>query len=143
MSRAAGFSLVEVSLALGIAAFALIAIFGLLPVGLDSTQDSIQQSVATNLATAIVADLRQAPAGANASSPRYGVDVGQASTTLYLDDGGEPVPQSQARFKVTVKLASPAPNSRRATSGNVSIAWPAGAADPASSVSVFVALDRN
>jgi uncharacterized protein (TIGR02598 family) len=53
------FSLVEVTLALGVAAFALVAIFGLLPVGLNSNQASIEQTTATSLATRISADLRK------------------------------------------------------------------------------------
>ena len=41
-----GFSLVEVTLALGVASVCLIAIFGLLPVGLRTNQDAIQQVAA-------------------------------------------------------------------------------------------------
>lgn len=41
MRKTSGFSLVEVTLALGIAGFALIAIFGLLPVGTKSGADAI------------------------------------------------------------------------------------------------------
>ena len=49
----AAFSLVEVTLALGVAAFCLIAVFGLLPVGVNSDQTSIQQTAAASLATSI------------------------------------------------------------------------------------------
>ena len=48
------FSLVEVTLALGIAAFCLLAIFGLLPVGIKSQQNAIGQTVAAGIATGIV-----------------------------------------------------------------------------------------
>jgi uncharacterized protein (TIGR02598 family) len=41
MRKSQGFSLVEVTLAIGIVAFALIAILGLVPVGLNSGRDSI------------------------------------------------------------------------------------------------------
>ncbi len=43
------FSLVEVTLALGIVSFALLAILGLLPVGLKSAQDSSEQARATDI----------------------------------------------------------------------------------------------
>lgn len=45
----AAFSLVEVTLAMGIVAFALLAILGLLPVGLKSAQDSNEQARATDI----------------------------------------------------------------------------------------------
>ena len=43
------FSLVEVTLALGIIAFALVAILGLLPVGMKTAQDSHEQARATDI----------------------------------------------------------------------------------------------
>ena len=42
----AGFSLVEVVLALGVAAFCLIAVLGMLPVGLKTQQASVGQTKA-------------------------------------------------------------------------------------------------
>ena len=41
MRERSGFSLVEVTLAIGIVAFALLAIIGLIPVGLNSSRDAI------------------------------------------------------------------------------------------------------
>ena len=55
-SRAA-FSLIEVTLALGIAAFCLITVFALLPIGLNSAQNASEQTVVAGIATAISADL--------------------------------------------------------------------------------------
>ena len=48
-NSASAFSLVEITLALGITAFALLAILGLLPVGLKSAQDSNEQARATDI----------------------------------------------------------------------------------------------
>ena len=53
-----GFSLVEVVLALGVISFALVAIIGLLPIGLASGRGSIQESRANHLADEIFATLR-------------------------------------------------------------------------------------
>jgi uncharacterized protein (TIGR02598 family) len=56
----AAFSLVEVTLALGIAAFCLVTVFALLPVALKTQQASIQQTTANTIASQIVADLSSA-----------------------------------------------------------------------------------
>ncbi len=57
-SRAAAFSLVELVLALGIVAFCLFAVFGLMPVGMQTNRNATSQTAATNIIAAIVADLR-------------------------------------------------------------------------------------
>ncbi|MEO5720646.1 MAG: hypothetical protein ABIR71_04140 [Chthoniobacterales bacterium] len=62
MKRAnAAFSLVEVVLALGVIGFALLAIIGLLPIGLQSGRASIQETRANHLAAQIFATLRSQP----------------------------------------------------------------------------------
>ncbi len=147
------FSLVEVTLALGVMGFAMLAIFGLLPVGLTSNATAVQQTTATNLATGIIADLRQTPSAAevaassgslSARSPRYSVDLTQSSSTIYLDESGGLVSAGDnARYKVAITLNAPPSGKRFATSGNLTISWPAAAANPPSSVSTFIALDRN
>jgi uncharacterized protein (TIGR02598 family) len=57
ISSPAGFSLIEVTLALGIAAFCLLSVFGLLPLGLSNTQSAAEQTAVSGIATAISADL--------------------------------------------------------------------------------------
>src|SRR5437667_3290820 len=54
----AGFSLVEVTLALGVAAFSLIALLGLLPAGIKTQQTSIQQTTANQIISQIFSFLR-------------------------------------------------------------------------------------
>ena len=61
LSAAAAFSLVEVTLALGIAAFCLIAVFGLMPVGVQTNRNATSQTAATNIMAAVIADLRATP----------------------------------------------------------------------------------
>ena len=56
-----GFSLVEVTLALGVAAFCLIAVFGLIPVGVQTNRNATSQTAATNIIALVVADLRATP----------------------------------------------------------------------------------
>ncbi len=56
----AAFSLVEVVLALGIAAFCLLAVIGMLPIAVKSQQASVQQTAANSITSGIIADLRAA-----------------------------------------------------------------------------------
>jgi len=54
------FSLVEVTLALGVAAFSLLIILGMLPVSLKTNRASTQQTTANSIISQIAADLRAA-----------------------------------------------------------------------------------
>ena len=153
----AAFSLVEITLALGIAAFCLLAIFGLLPIGINSNQASIQQTTATNISSTIISDMRSVPSSAaiaasnsalNSISPKYQIDLTQTAKTIYLDEGGGLQPTAtgkDSRFKAVITLASPTgnPAPRTATYGMVVISWPAPSSKPLGSVTSFVALDRN
>jgi uncharacterized protein (TIGR02598 family) len=60
LRRVAAFSLVEITLALGVGAFCLIAVLGLLPTGLKTQQTSIQQTTANTISSQILADLSAA-----------------------------------------------------------------------------------
>ncbi len=61
--KAAAFSLVEVTLAFGIAAFCLIAVFGLVPVGVQTNRNATSQTAATNILSSVVSDIRASPKG--------------------------------------------------------------------------------
>jgi uncharacterized protein (TIGR02598 family) len=147
-----GFSLVEVALALGVTSFALITIVGLLPLGIGTLRQTVEETAAINIATGVVADLHQAPSAAaialNSSlspkSPLYGVDVTQPSATIYLDGNGTLEPSAAtARYQANIVLTAPPAGARNATEGSVIITWPPGNSVNANSVSLLVALDRN
>lgn len=53
-----GFTLVEISLAVGIFAFAIVAIMALFPVGLRSANDSRAETIVTQIARTVMSDLR-------------------------------------------------------------------------------------
>ncbi|XHR27683.1 MAG: hypothetical protein ACFUZC_17300 [Chthoniobacteraceae bacterium] len=75
MKRASGFSLVEVSLALGVVAVALIAILGLLPFGIQTNKVTIDETrAASDILTSLEADLRNTYPSAtfNASPNAFG-----------------------------------------------------------------------
>src|SRR5438034_11731020 len=82
---ATAFSLIEVTLALGIAAFCLIAVFGLIPVGVQTNRNATSQTAATNIMASLVADMR---ATTSLTSAQYGITFGTAKT-LYFDSAGQ------------------------------------------------------
>lgn len=57
------FSLIEVVIALGIIAFAIVAIVGMLPVALKSSQDSMRETDATLIAQRIFSELKTGTGG--------------------------------------------------------------------------------
>ena len=150
-----GFSLIEVAMAIGVAAFSLVAIGGLVPVGVNSSQSAASQTGATSLMGAVVSDLRSSvtasptPAAAP-KSPYFGFPITSGTTTLYVDESntfaatlaGLPT----ARFRVTVSnVFNPTAPDRSASREYVLITWPAGAlpANATGHMESIVALDRN
>ena len=83
-----GFSLVEVALAIGIVAVAFLALFGLLPSGMNTYRKALDTSLTTEIADRIVNDLKQSDfdtlAGTNGSSSVDG-------TSRYFTDQGDEV----------------------------------------------------
>ena len=138
-----GFSLVEVCLALGIAAFTLLTILSLLPLGIENNQAALRQTEALNIVTGIVEDLRQATPASDPQSSRYGISPTQETSELYLDAAGSPVPRAQAVYHVRISLTRPADGKRNATKATVTLGWPAGSNPLSNSISTFVALDIN
>jgi uncharacterized protein (TIGR02598 family) len=151
-----GFSLVEVTLALGVASVCLIAIFGFLPVGLQTNRDAIQQVAAGDLLGSVIADLHATPVtmprGGATASPQFAINVpenpvsGATTSTLFFDGEGQfssPL-ISESRYRLTITFV-PNVGSRSATLAHLKMTWPAAASplNATGSAEMFLGLDRN
>jgi hypothetical protein len=166
LPETSAFSLVEVTLALGVAAFCLIAVLGLLPTGLKTEQASIQQTTANQIISTIFSDLRadiRLPRGLE--SKVCGDDPGPCAWgdlnghwhdvatpfTLYFTNeakqtgalNGDPPPDAVFRATITYRF----PPSETTTLANITVSWPAPVDPstggvPAGSVTTLVAVNR-
>ena len=100
----AAFSLVEVTLALGIAAFCLIAVFGLVPVAVLTNRNATSQTAATNIIAAVVADLRATPASSTISA-QFGIAFDNCKR-LYFNSEGRVVASDNCGGSITVPPTS-------------------------------------
>lgn len=141
---AEAFSLVEVTLALGVAAFCLVAIFGLLPTALQVQSTATEETASIGIASAIAADLRATPRESS-SSGRFAIPIG-SETTLFFSAEGEPSASvaRDSRYRTTITFPPNRGGERNAIFANVMVSWPAPAAPAraAGSRTTFVAIDR-
>ena len=154
----AAFSLVEVTLALGVAAFCLIAVLGLLPTSLKTQQNSIQQTTANDIMSEILGDLRadiRLPPGQQSHEGESGFGLHghwaqlYAPDTLYFSEeglwlqlNGSPPAGATFRAKITYLF----PPSASTSVAKIIVSWPA-QVDPttgvqAGSVETFIAVNR-
>jgi uncharacterized protein (TIGR02598 family) len=145
-----GFSLVEVTLALGVAAFCLLAVFGLLPIGLKAQQAAIGQTAATRIVSGAASDLRNTARTAATSSLfaiTIPVNTASSSSILYFDTEGRysPALSADSRYRLTITFSPNSAGGRGATFVHLLVSWPA-AATTVNAIGVaetFLALDRN
>ena len=144
-----GFSLIEVTLALGVAAFCLIALFGLLPLGVRTNQNSTSQTAAAALLSSVVADLSATPRSSQ-TSRQYEITIGTAKV-LYFDGEGRVIsptdPNANPRYRLTVTFPSSPAGALAPTFVSLKASWPP-LVDPATTTAVdfvetFAAFDRN
>ena len=155
--RTDAFSLVEVTLALGVAAFCMIAVFGLLPVGVQTNQRATSQTGATSIMANVIADLRATPNPPSVNtSVQYQIRFGN-SKTLYFDSSGRCSTDLAGTIKPDSSSWSPPIQTRYQlnltfpwTSGltygaDLKVTWPAAAtvANAGGSTEMFAAFDRN
>ncbi len=152
------FSLIEVVLALGVASFCLMAILGLLPAGLRTNRNAIQQATACSILSAALADLTAtpptSPRGAATTSPQFGIAVpanpvsaGTTTATLYFVGDGQwsTTRQASSLYRLTVTAIPNGAGTRTATFLDLVVSWPAQAAVAAADgkVETFAAFNRN
>ncbi len=138
-TKPGAFTLVEVTLALGIAAFCLIALLGLLPASVNSSNNATEETAAMNGVAGLVADLKTTPPTAT-GSPLYGIPL--TSGTLYFNDAWQKVTTvAGARYRVTT-IATPA-GSVTPARATLHVSWPAAVTpqNATGSVTVFAAYN--
>jgi type II secretory pathway pseudopilin PulG len=166
--KAAAFSLVEVTLALGVAAICLIAVLGLIPATLKTQQASIQQTTANQIISTIFSSLRadiRLPPGLE--SKVCGDDPGPCAWgdlhghwhdvatpfTLYFTNEAKQTgtlngtPPADAVFRATILYRFPP--SETTTLADITVTWPAQVdpgdpttGTPAGSVTSVMAVNR-
>jgi uncharacterized protein (TIGR02598 family) len=161
IASTSAFSLVELTLALGLAAFCLIAVFGLMPVGVQTNRNATSQTAATSILSNVIADIRATPKTATAST-QFGVSfvacpqtTTPKSTRLYFDSEGQLVGRCDccidaqdtsqgmnARYRLSVTYPT---NPAGLAYFDLIVTWPAGAtpASASGSTEMFAAFDRN
>jgi type II secretory pathway pseudopilin PulG len=150
-SQSAAFSLVEVTLALGVAAFCLLALLALLPIASKTQQNSIQQTRANQIISQIYsvlrADVRLPPGQENKVCPDppdpnepcnwselhgHWRIVAAPDTMYFTNEGrqtgnlnGSPPADAVFRAKITYRF----PPSETTSLADIAVSWPA-AVDP-------------
>ena len=142
LRRVLGFSLIEVTIALGIASFCLLTVFALLPIGAQTHRASIGQTEAVGILAAIISDMRATPTTVT-TSIQFGIVFGSGQE-LYFDEDGRSV-TSSANPKYRVTVAFPTNSNTTVTLASIRATWPA-AADPLTnntgSLETVAAFDR-
>jgi len=150
-SSIAGFSLVEVTLAIGIAGFCLIAILGLLPAGVQTNRNATSQTAANNIMAAVVADLRATPNTGNTSAQfviTFGTNqcLGCSQPPLYFDSSGHTTSLgTNSRYQLNITWSG----TTVLRYADLKVTWPPTVVQtsptpvPSGSTEMFAAFDRN
>jgi type II secretory pathway pseudopilin PulG len=165
--RIGAFSLVEITFALGVAAFCLIAVLGMLPVGLKTQQAGVQQTTANSIISqifsALRADVRLPPGQESKVCPDdpnepcewrnlhgHWRDRAVPDTLYFTNEAkqtgtinGSPPANAVFRAKITYQL----PPTETTSLADITVSWPAQVDPatggvPAGSVTAFVAVNR-
>ena len=157
----AAFSMVEVVLALGVAAFALIAVMGMLPVGIKIQQASVNQTKANAVMSQCVdflrADVRLPPGQAKKAEGGWEnlnghwQSVAVPDTLFFTNDGNQngygqgsaPAAPPDAVFRATITYLFPP--TATTSIAKITVSWPAAQGDltkVAGSIDMFAAVNR-
>ena len=131
-ARASGFTLVEVIAALGIFAFAITVLMGVIPVGMKQVQATSNEGFAMTAMEGIRDDLTVSLAARMTKSPRYGLAPPAAGATTPVDirikDNGEPAAAHEtAGFRILGTLRRAPPATPEPLRLHLRATWPANA----------------
>jgi type II secretory pathway component PulJ len=155
------FSLAEVTLALGVAALAFIAVLGMMPVGLKTQQVSVNQTKANAVMSQAInflrADVRLPPGQAKKAQGDWTnlnghwQSVAVPDTLFFTGDGKQngygsgsaPAAPADAVFRATITYLFPP--TATTSIAKITVSWPAAQSDltkVAGSIEMFAAVNR-
>jgi type II secretory pathway pseudopilin PulG len=161
IQKTAAFSLVEVVLAIGVAAFALIAILGMFPVAVKTQQAGVEQTKANAIISYIIDELRadvRLPKGLASQAQGdwsilhgHWAAVAQPDTMFFTNDlqlisvvhGSGPPAPAGAVFRATLYYMKPP--TLTTSIAQITVSWPATQSDltqVAGSIDMFAAVNR-
>jgi type II secretory pathway pseudopilin PulG len=156
----AAFSLVEITLAMGVAAFCLLAVLGMLPVALKTQQASVQQTTANSIISQIEGKLRAAsrvPFGQEKRDdnkwilhPHTGGAWDPEPDVLYFTNDGNVVRliTDVPIYRATINYFQPPDPAYTTSLADITVSWPSQVdpADPTGvlkgKVETFIAINR-
>ena len=140
-----GFSLVEITLSLGVMSICLLAVLGLLPMASQTNRAAAADTAAASIATAVLADIRATPRAATISS-QFGLPL-NASSVLFFDAEGQATTTANnaSIYRAEINFPTNSSGANAATFVYVLVSWPAAAASAtaAGRAEMFTALNRN
>ena len=152
------FSLIEVTLALGVAAFCLIAVLGLMAVGLKTQQASVQQTKAnaiiSQISSDLLADVRLPPGQASKAQGDWAnlhgrwAQVATPDVLYFTNDakqsGYQGSAPADAAFRATITYMLPPTTTT--SLANIKVTWPASVdpvtGTPAGSAETYISVNR-
>lgn len=149
--RAFGFSLVEVVLALGVVGFAIVAILGMIPIGLNTGHDAQNDTRAAQIAQAILSTVASQTQTqfSNIQLPLNDTSVtsfdltSSQTKTIYADNDGQLIGGSTNAAYAIVVATNSSPTGfdpGYANQMTLSIVWPAAAASTSQTKRSFIRI---
>ena len=150
--------MIEVTLAIGVAALCLIAVMGLLPVAIKIQQASVQQTKAnaiiSQISSDLLADVRLPPGQASKAQGDWAnlhgrwAQVATPDVLYFTNDakqsGYQGSAPADAAFRATITYMLPPTTTT--SLANIKVTWPAqvdpATGTPAGSVQTFIAVNR-
>lgn len=144
MKRHEAFSMVEVTIALAIVAFGLIAIMGLLPRGVAQVRESSSEGVATNILSDLAAEISTLETRTNQT--RISLQPGHSGRIFYNAEGGFLGTNNSsvdAVFVATWEVRGRDASQGIPPSVYLTVGWPAASTNPACLAETILALDHD
>jgi uncharacterized protein (TIGR02598 family) len=126
MTKTTAFSLIEVVIALGIFAFCIVGIVGLLPIAANSVKSVSQESNANNIAESIAGFWQVAPSGSITSGnfTMGNFSIGSTNQTNYYNANGVEVLKQEDSSLRLVYDAKPLTGYANTFTVNLTFTWP-------------------
>lgn len=145
-SSVKGFSLVEVTIALGIVAVGALLLLGLLPTGLGLARESSDEAMAVNILSSLATEINSSDGRTNRSLRNEVPLTVVNSGTAYFDEHGKRIiggTNQGSRYKVLWSVR--AKDAARNVSQNVylQVGWPAASALPSGWVETVIVLHED